>query len=85
MMFDPIATDEHDVCDDLLPSYPAYGLVGLFEAVMAAAYEMKVMWRAVSTTFTFRQQRLAHRAFSLKLLRKERKKKTKKASKEIGK
>ena len=77
MMFDPIATDEHDVCDDLLPSYPAYGLVGLFEAVMAAAYEMKVMWRAVSTTFTFRQQRLAHRAFSLKLLRKERKKKTK--------
>ena len=25
---------------------------------MAEAYEMKVMWRAVSTTFTFRQQRL---------------------------
>ena len=27
-------------------------------AAMAEAYEMKVMWRAVSTTFTFRQQRL---------------------------
>ena len=26
---------------------------------VAVAYEMKVMWRAVSTTFTFKQQRLA--------------------------
>ena len=63
-----------DVCDDLLPSYPAFGPFRPSEAVMAVACKMKVMWRAVSTTFTFRQQRLAHRAFSLKLLRKERKK-----------
>ena len=57
MMFDP--SDRRRRPPPLL--YPASGrLVRLSEAVrpMAEAYEMKVMWRAVSTTFTFRQQRL---------------------------